>query len=107
MKKAKPKILSLADILQPTMQNDDGVDARAGPPTSGNTRSEYDVSQSGYRNPSLQLVPDIHLMDAEGLKLLEDILEMSVDGERLELTTSENIPTVPEYVSMSDPQRRV
>jgi hypothetical protein len=105
-KKAKRKTLSLADILQPTTQNDDGVGGTAGLPTNSNARPKYGTDPSDYRNPSVQQIPEIHPTEAEGLKLLEDILEMSVDEEGPQPTISEDVPTEPQQVLISDRQRR-
>jgi hypothetical protein len=97
-KQAKRKTLSLADILQPTTQNREEVNKPAEPPTI-TVNEQYNAIPpereylSSYRNPSAQQISDDHATEAEGLKLLEDILEMSVDEERPEPMISENVPT--------------
>jgi hypothetical protein len=99
-KKAKRKTLSLADILQPTTQNEDTTDETTRLRTDYNNEHRYGTDPSNYRNPSVQQAPETHPTECEGLKLLADILEISADKDRPEPMVSENIPPTPRNIQI-------
>ena len=124
-KKAKQKTISLADILTKATQENGitepeepsfiGSDLQGNEYTSNdpqppvhqyppNYPRPLQVRQhsSNYQGPSAQVMEggEAHSTEAEGLKLLEDIMQISMDEDTQETMDSDNIQT-------STPQRRV
>ena len=123
-KKAKPKTISLADILskpsdytQPSVQQ---YPSNAPPPPVQEYPMDYprppvqqhptnyprptpiEYHPSSYQIPSVQEIEDgeAHPPESEGLKLLEDIMEISREENNQEAMESDNVP-------MFTPQCRV